>query len=494
VGVTAAEIALAVGGIFAGGPGDPTTFERTLADLVQTAHLDWSGLRGALAQTQEQYALDVRSRLEQPAATPLRQLHAVVETLVWLPAPTRHRGAVTDLGQLATRLSYRTDRAAGMDPYALRTPADLLTLRLAEAAARIGGPSPVDLVSTPTTPEGWLDPGTLLARITQAEREGWQPWPLDFDQALLRLPAQYDAATLRGAQRLASPAGRRLAGWLRGGRPTLPRVDGHLVGPAPGRRPRPLAASAYPVGGPATPGTLIHLLRRGWFAPQCLADDSCWAECWPSLLPGHGDLVAAAYAWHREHPGTQGQGLDSSGLIAVARTAVAAATAGPEISGPGMAAALARGMTARSAARRAETAEALALLSASRRVGGPELGVALTRFGTRFDRQILRAAVPVLRRALDQRTKAERAAAAAVVGVAIVTWLPVLLPPAIVQPLPYTSHLIDAATEAFAATAESGVRNPTIAPETVNTLVALTRRPGASAVSAAARRLLTAVR
>ncbi|BAL90698.1 hypothetical protein AMIS_54780 [Actinoplanes missouriensis 431] len=105
----------------------------------------------------------------------------------------------------------------------VHTPADLLDLRLAEIAVRVTRSPIPELLATPTHLTGSLDAGVLIDRLTRLEAAGAEPWPLDFQQALLRVavpqperPAE-DAGILARADALTGPHGRRLAAWLRAG-------------------------------------------------------------------------------------------------------------------------------------------------------------------------------------------------------------------------------------------------------------------------------------
>ncbi len=519
--------------------------------------------------------------LDLPRATPLRQLHALAVNAAWLPAPTTRSPrnvSEFELVRLFRQLSLTLDRPPGMDPYALRTPADILTLRLAELTARIADPGPVRLVSTPTGAKGWIDAAALVARIAEAESAGWQPWPLDFDQALLRLPESPDPATVHAAHRLVSPAGRRLAGWLRGGRPTLPEsnladlarianasdasnapspirsdvsepslaVDRehdtharsrsrsprvHPLLTLPDQPPHPALAapedlSAHP--GPLAPSTLFHLLRHGWYPPHPMADGSCWTVCWPALLPNRPDLVSIAVVWHARHPDAHGGSCPSPVLSR-------AASGSRYGHSDGSLAAIARGITSRSPTKRADAAQALAVLAASGHLDAQSFAAALAAFATRTDRQFLRSAVPALRHALSAsahpiaanrtaathpaetnratgtRANAASGSAASAIGGAIVGWLPAILPPSVVQPLPYTSHLLNLAADALASArpaapersprwrkpkpppTTAGVLSATTIDAAIDALTRLVTRPARSHVSDAAQRLLTVI-
>jgi hypothetical protein len=488
-------LSTAVSRLAAYGPTSALAFEQTLADLVRSAHRDRSALRAALVPLGNE-GMTSGLRHDLPRATPLRQLLAVTAAIAFRPPPEPARTRVpharghvpysSALPHLFQRLALRLDRPPGMDPYALRSPADLITLRLAELAARIGDPNPVDLVSTPTAAEGWIDPQVLFERIARLEDDGRQPLPLDFDQALLRLPEDAPAATVRAAHTLKSPAGHRLAGWLRGGRPTLPTVKAaraDTFGPTPAPSDAaldtalsdaaPSDTSPLPSPLPATPTTLIHLLRRGVRPPLPTPDGSAWAVCWPALLPGHPDLVEPV-------PDGSVRTLAPVPLEAVARA-----------------------LTARSTAVRTDASQVLTLLAVSGSLRGDDLARALTAYATRADRQILRSAVPALQRALNapvapmatgapQTTASKTAltrAKARALATAVLHWLPAVLPPAVPQPLPYTSHLLTVAADALAL-AHSPATPVTAPPAAVAALTALADRPSRSPVSDAAQRVL----
>jgi hypothetical protein len=87
---------------------------------------------------------------------------------------------------------------------------------------------------------------------------------------------------------------------------------------------------------------------------------------------------------------------------------------------------------------------------------------------------------------------AERALTSAI-GRSIVGWLPAILPPALDQPLPYTSHLLNLAADALTAarTPKQPPRKPSpTVTDAIDALTRLANRPGRSAVSDAANSLL----
>ena len=99
------------------------------------------------------------------------------------------------------------------------SPDSLLTLRIAEIAVQSRRAPIPALVGTPTHVNGNLDAGVLLERLLVAEAQGWQPLPVDFEQALLRVSRSADSAVVTRAATLTSEAGRQFSAWLTGGLP-----------------------------------------------------------------------------------------------------------------------------------------------------------------------------------------------------------------------------------------------------------------------------------
>jgi hypothetical protein len=96
-------------------------------------------------------------------------------------------------------------------------PDGVLPLRVCEIAMNIAARSVPMLVSTPTHVDGNLDAETLFDRLCRAEADGWQPWPLDLEQALLRTPRAVAGDLMTRAATLTGPAGRRFAAWITAG-------------------------------------------------------------------------------------------------------------------------------------------------------------------------------------------------------------------------------------------------------------------------------------
>lgn len=129
----------------------------------------------------------------------------------------RERGHV--MRERLREITHRswTDAGGGMDRSLIEAPSGILTLRIAELAVQVTGSPVPQLLATPTHVTGSLDALVLVERLERLEAAGGEPWPLDFQQALLRVPRRTGPDVLARADRLTSPSGRRLAGWLRSG-------------------------------------------------------------------------------------------------------------------------------------------------------------------------------------------------------------------------------------------------------------------------------------
>ncbi len=140
----------------------------------------------------------------------LTQLGAALRSAIE-PAAGRHTGVLQKMAA-SVRTAVQQSRRGGRDPWVPASPDGILQIRIAEIAVQ---PERVPLLMcTPTLVNGSLDAETLLHRLLRAEAEGWQPWPVDLEQALLRVPRDVDRAVTAGAAALASPTGRRFADWL----------------------------------------------------------------------------------------------------------------------------------------------------------------------------------------------------------------------------------------------------------------------------------------
>ncbi|WP_330186393.1 DUF6493 family protein [Dactylosporangium sp. AC04546] len=166
-------------------------------------------------------------------------------------------------------------------------PHRLLQARLAEIADAAGDGYP-GLLAAPTSSTGALDPGVLLDRLgALGERE---PWPGDLHQALLRLPAVPDPAAAKRAAKLRTPAGARVAAWLRAG--GLADVTTEVV-TVPGEE----LVTASRWDWVPERRTVVRVTGGGMFGPfrASAVDHREWSGLWPAVLPGYRQL-AAAYA------------------------------------------------------------------------------------------------------------------------------------------------------------------------------------------------------
>ncbi|MER7276147.1 DUF6493 family protein [Dactylosporangium sp. NPDC000244] len=188
-------------------------------------------------------------------------------------------------------------------------PQRLLRARLAEIGLHLNAQTlPGDgLLSAPGWTSGALDTDVLLDRLAaraaheppDRESPGRDPWPWDLAQAMLRLPPGPDPAAAGRAEALGTPAGARLATWLRGGGLPAPqwRVDvrprppqkhryDHSHAGFPALRVEVTTSPAEADGGGETFGLL------GAPPPPIMPGGQGWHVLWPGVLPRHRGLVA----------------------------------------------------------------------------------------------------------------------------------------------------------------------------------------------------------
>ncbi|GLY31469.1 DUF6493 family protein [Kineosporia sp. NBRC 101731] len=201
-------------------------------------------------------------------------------------------------------------------------PHHVVLLRMAEAGLGLAGqlpdfdgPVPPLLLATPTDRSGRIQAQTLLSRLRRAESEGWQPWPLDLEQALLRLPRNTEPKVREAAADLTSAAGRRFAQWLgAGGLPApVQRLRGGLRARegtyrADEKRPGGVRVVDIEPGGEPRSGLhrgLFHIdhneppFTRHWMGSQPPAD----------VFPDHREVISA-WALTDIDPVREGQAID----------------------------------------------------------------------------------------------------------------------------------------------------------------------------------------
>jgi hypothetical protein len=261
---TAAEVAQEVAAVVAGDQ-DVAAFERALDGLVRQARGD----RAALAE-----ALKAATRR----------------------APAQDRDCrPSDLYQVARAVLGEPREFGG--PRSLA--GALLAARLTEAIEIIDAGTQPFLLAVPTLASGALDAGVLARRLAELEELGVTPAPVDLAQALLRVGPTDDPQALRAAGELGSEAGRRLAGWLRGG--GLPRHNSepdnwYQSGSWQDIRPVRLPAALAP-GFPAVVTALIGAVQEGGLraAP---------APFWAAQLPhNREELMAREFTPHFDYNG-----------------------------------------------------------------------------------------------------------------------------------------------------------------------------------------------
>jgi len=455
------ELAAETAALYAGLPDivDPVSLERVLAGLVAFSHADRPGLAAALQPLLARYhwiSPGSPHRAHDHELTPLRELNLIIGAAV---APAE--GLATD------RLNYQRHCGRGELP----GPQAALMSRMDEIAFGVSdAPRPL-LVSVPSISTGLLEPGELLSRLRRAAGEGWEPWPVDLMQALMRLPRDRDPATAARAASLGTPAGLALARRLSAGAPdpavvaevrvlrwsaTYAPVLTRIISFEPAavsdvldtrdvtvtQTANQLILATVWSAGPGQPGSSDHTgipdsagdhrdpcelvgeltepersIDRSWHPAAMMGYETGWVSCWPMLLPSHRDVIAAHVAPYLLMLVGQSRGAGTL-LPALARAD------GP--AGPGMHLALGYGLAARDRDDRAAAADALITLAARGQLDGAAFGTQLGVLVARGHVQLSRV-VPGLR-------ELSRAGAQDRVWSAIAAMLPQILPPEVGQP------------------------------------------------------------
>lgn len=218
---------------------DPGWLERMLAALVAFSCQDRAGLRDA-----------------------------------GLPFPSPVPGE----GLLPASEAFRVgSQPAGRPP----APHRAMMLRLREISAGITYAPRRLLMATPTGADGLLDPDVLLSRLERAAAEGWEPWELDLEQALLRLPRECCLAPGAGS-RSGEPARWAAPRWAGPGRAGRGRRTARIsplhrgVSPAANGPDRVLTPATQPAS--ERPGPCCRRPARG--ANVCMSE-TMTTRSWP---------------------------------------------------------------------------------------------------------------------------------------------------------------------------------------------------------------------
>jgi len=462
---------------------DPVNLERVLAGVVAISPANRIALAAALerflARNHPYYIPGHAARLPDGPWPPVwdDEWFAIIRAVVipaWHP-PDGH----PQVGQAPGQTSWRALlRGAG-----LQGPQAGLMLRLNEIATGLSyAPRPL-LLATPTTVSGLIDPAELVARLRRTAANGCEPWPVDLEQALLRLPRAPDPAAAAQARTIGTPAALTAAQRLSAGSPPDPEVaserrtfsarfamkgeDRYSVGSGVVIRDRVLAVvrSRSP-GQPGDPCTLAGELDTPETWHEYLYRTR-WMSCWPMMLPAHRDVAAAHLVPHLSF--WAGQARSGMPLLPML-----AAAEGPV--GDGMNLALAYGLGASDRADRAAAVDALITLAARRQLDGAAVG---RHVGTLAARGAL-----LLNRVVPGLRDAANAGAPDQVWALVAAALPSVLPPAVEPPLHRLAELVELGAH-LAETCRPAASLPSLQP--------LAAQRGSSQLVTQARRLQQAL-
>ncbi|MEU1282980.1 DUF6493 family protein [Kitasatospora sp. NPDC005856] len=370
---SAAELAEELSALLAAREPGVAAFERVLDGLVRLTHLD----RKALAE----------------AVEPVRRAHPWSGTGSWGDCAPREILYVVAAVAGETPPWKLWDYLGGAGRHKLSGPRTtvhgaVLAARLEEVAWHtVQAPLPY-LLATPTDATGALEAAVLVERIAGYEAADVKPGKADLSQALLRVGAA-DEVVLAAAEELGSPAGRRVAHWLRTG--GLPGQPSERVLFAPGKGLRRanvygdrwweeverIAVAQPGIGaGPKGPGgerlsaelrALLDGTEPSVARARTVYD---WSrrpvEHWFAMLPWHREELAARWL----DPFAEGADRDERG--AARHLPLLAEAGGP--AGLALHLALAYGLGARHTEDRTAAVDALLVLAARGDLDGALLG------------------------------------------------------------------------------------------------------------------------
>lgn len=244
----------------------------------------------------------------------------------------------------------------------LAAPHRVLAGRLFETAERLRTPFAVPYLSRPADGRGYVDPVEFVRGLEECAAAGRDPWPLDLEQALLRLPSTTEPEVAARAARLGTPAGKWVAEVMAAGGMAAPEVGVvEVKRSSQWQRPQTMYYLMPTIGEVAEPfadGVLARALC-GLDKPIRRLKAEEWsgfpeAPSWPLVAPGHRDVIAA-------HAATTVIRAVANGRAGVDVLPMLAAADGP--AGAGMAVAFAYGLSAREAGDRAHAVDGLITLA-----------------------------------------------------------------------------------------------------------------------------------
>lgn len=253
---------------------------------------------------------------------------------------------------------HRTkDLAAGVGG-----PHRILAGRLFEVAERLRAADTLPYLSRIADAQGYIDPAAFVQGLETCAALGREPWPLDLEQALLRLPAAIAPELVDRAAHVPSEAGKWAAEVMAAG--GMPAVDVSVVAKS---RPQSWFGSEAPDYLLAVTGEVPAMFARGVLAGALCGMTKPMrafrgqeymphrdAPCLPPVAPAHRDLVAA----HVLFPIIGAEANGGPGVDVLPVLAAADGTAGP-----GMALVFAYGLAARAAEDRAHAVDGLITLA-----------------------------------------------------------------------------------------------------------------------------------
>lgn len=352
---------------------EAVTAERVIEALVRFCWQDREAVAAALQPVFDKYlwlgnrTMYVYDR-ENVRRDPRSEFMEIILASVVPPRP---------VGPLGVELSFARQWRAQIKRARSGSIAEQLALRLHEIALGLmHAPRPA-LVSTPTSMSGLIDPAILLERLAKAEADGWEPWRLDLEQAVHRLPPAVEPAVFAS---LPGRTGRRVRSWL------AARSHPEVVVSE-----RSYTHTAYNHWGRSDTVTWLFATTPEFAEPERHSrgyDE--WGpmiEWWPAALPAQRDVVAAHLVPHFAHR-RESRGSDGALLPMLAEAE------GPV--GVGMHLALAYGLGAELTVNRAYAVDAMLTLASRDQLDGSALGDVAGRLLERGDLALNRV-VPALR-------------------------------------------------------------------------------------------------